>query len=353
VNRKVGLFIGSLIVAIACSAQSTKGSAAKKFDQSSVVSLASLLPAGSPLANQDLTFDSSFAKLALAYEVRPDSILVNQIVASPAAEHILRHARNFDYDVPKDSLQNLVTFLLRPASNQPERIQTCKQSLDYFTGPMLADSAWVGDVLHYLPAEFRFHGSLFLTFGYDIGVAFGPTASLNCTHPHFRNHPRELLYYAIHELQHTGFMHYQPPPRLSDLTTCADLLRLVEYSTQLEGMAVWAAYDRRKQEHALQDDPDYVALLDDARMARDEALYFKDYQYLKTRGDEPADAAAWAAITRMSSGERLWYRVGARMARRIEEMLGTSALVALIEKGPAAFLRAYQSIKEKPLRPDR
>ncbi len=139
-------------------------------------------------------------------------------------------------------------------------------------------------------------------------------------------------------------MQYQPPPRLSDLKTCADLLRLVEYSTQLEGMAVWAAYDRRKQEHALQDDGDYVALIDEARMRKDELLYFKDYQYLKMRGHEPADADAWAVIGRMSSGERLWYRVGARMAQRIEEKFGRSALVALIEKGPAGFLPAYQSI---------
>ncbi len=331
-----------------CWAQDTKAlSANPVVDRPSVSSLASLLPADSPLAKQDLTFDSSFAKLALQYEAKPNPALLAQMAASPAIAHILRHAQNFDYDVPKDSPQELVTHLLKPASNQAERVETCKQSLAYFTGPMLADPAWVNDTLRYLPADFRFHGTLFLSFGYDIGVAIGSTASLNCTHPHFQNHPRELLYYAIHELHHTGFMQYQPPPRLSDLKTCADLLRLVEYSTQLEGMAVWAAYERRKQEHALQDDADYVALIDDARMKKDEALYFKDYQYLKTRGEEPADAAAWAAIDRMSSGERLWYRVGARMAQRIEEESGRAALVALVEKGPAEFLRAYRSNEQK------
>lgn len=328
-----------------CSAQGTQRSAGKLPDDQSAVSLASLLSAGSPLAKQDLTFDSSFARLALQYEAQPDPALVERIATSPAVAHILRHARNFDYDVPKDSPQKLVTYLLKPAANQAERIETCKQSLAYFTGPMLADPSWVGDALRYLPADFRFHGTLFLTFGYDIGVAIGPTASLNCTHPHFQNHPRELLYYAIHELQHTGFMQYQPPPRLADLKTCADLLRQVEYSTQLEGMAVWAAYDRRTREHALQDDADYVALIDDARMRKDEALYFKDYEYLKARGQEPADDAAWAVIERMSSGERLWYRVGARMAQRIEDKLGRSGLVALLAKGPAEFLRTYRSIE--------
>ncbi len=342
-GRQVPAFIASLIMAVAGSAQTRKPSA--KPAAPSSVSLASLLPAGSPLANQDLTFDSSFAKLALQYEAKPNPSLLEQMTSSPAIAHILRHATNFDYDVPKNSPQELVTYLLKPASDQAERIATCKQSLDYFTGPMLTNPGWVGDVLRYLPTNFRFHGTLFLTFGYDIGVAIGPSASLNCTHHHFQNHSRELLYYAIHELHHTGFMQYQPPPRLADLKSCADLLRLVEYSTQLEGMAVWAADARRKQEHALQDDADYVALIDEARMSHDETLYFKDYQYLKARGEEPADTAAWAVIQRMSSGERLWYRVGARMAERIEANFGRTVLVALIEKGPAAFLQTYQSLQ--------
>jgi hypothetical protein len=339
---------GIPFVARACSAQGTKGGSMKQSADRDVSSLASLVLADSPLAEQELTFDGSFAKLALQYETKPDLALLTQIAASPAVAHIIRHAQNFDYDVPKDSPEKLVAYLLKPANNQAERIETCRQSLAYFTGPMLADPGWVNDTLRYLPADFRFHGTLFLTFGYDIGVAIGPTASLNCTHPHFQGHPRELLYYSIHELHHTAFMQYHPPPRLADLKTCADLLQLVQYSTQLEGMAVWAAYGRRQQEHALQDDADYVALIDGARMTNDEALYFKDYEYLKSRGEATADPAAWAVIERMSSGERLWYRVGARMAQRIEKKSGRAALLVLIEKGPAEFLRAYRAIEQTP-----
>ena len=233
---------------------------------------------------------------------------------SPAAAHLLEHARNFDYDVPKDSAQDLVSHLM--SKGNPERIANWRSALSYFTGPMLADPHWVNDTLRYLPDGFHFDGSLFLIFGYDIGVAYGHNASLNCAHPHFAAHPDELKYYAIHELHHVGFMSYQPAPRLVDIKTCRDLLRLVEYSTQLEGMAVYAAYEPRKQGHALTDDEDYAALQDDARMQRDEKLYFDDLHYLEKRGDEPADDAAWAVVTRMSSGERLWYRVGARMRRR-------------------------------------
>jgi hypothetical protein len=307
------------------------------------VALSSLVPSADPLAAQDLSFDASFARQAEEYLRSKDGRLFDSLTASPALAHILAHARNFDYDVPKDSPKALVDYLLGPPEQQQQRMSRCEESTAYFSGPMLSDPHWVGDALRYLPADFRFHGSLFLTFGYDIGVAFGGNASLNCTHAHF-SHPRELLYYAIHELHHAGFMAYQRPPKLADIRSCADLLRLVEYSTQLEGMAVLAAFRHRRQDGALGDDPDYVALQNQPRMQVLLRAYFHDYDYLKGRGREPADEAAWAVVHRMSSGDRLWYRVGAYMAHRIEARQGRDALVALVQQGPARFVAAYQSL---------
>jgi putative zinc-dependent peptidase DUF5700 len=308
------------------------------------VALRDLVAASDRLAAHRLSFDASFARQAVDYLRWPTPGLFDRMAKSPAVAHILRHARNFDYDVPKDSPEELVRALLHPRDTQAERSAACVGSLAYFSGPMLADPHWVADVLSYLPEDFWFHGTLFLTFGYDIGVAFGPTASLNCAHPHFKDHPRELLYYAIHELHHTGFMAYQKPPKLADMKSCADLLELVEYSTQMEGMAVLAAYRRRRDDHTLADDSDYVALDDQKRMTVDIASYLRDYRYLKSRGAQPADADARAVIERMSGGERLWYRVGALMARSIEESKGRAVLVGLVRKGPAQFLATYESL---------
>jgi len=315
------------------------------------IALHDLVKPGDRLAAQDLHFDASFAQLALEYLRSGDSSVLAGLGKSDAAAHLLRHARNFDNDVPKDSPEALVANLLTPPDKHLEEMETCEQSLAFFSGPMLDDPHWVEDTLRYLPDDFRFHGSLFLTFGYDIGVAIAPTASLNCAAAHFKAHPRELMYYAIHELHHVGVMTYQPPPKLAELKTCADVLRLVQYSTQLEGMAVFAAYERRRQEHALADDGDYVALEDEPRMQRDEKLYFDDFHYLEARGAQPADADAWAVIHRMSSGERLWYRVGARMAQRIQKVSGRAALVELVKQGPASFLEAYRAVNHGASKP--
>lgn len=312
--------------------------------KSARVTLRDLVPPSDQLAGHDLSFDATFALQAIEYLRTNDPKLAARMAESPAITHILHHARNFDYDVPKESRTALVSSLLGPQNQKAERSTICQGSLAYFSGSMLADPHWVNDAVRYLPADFRFHGTLFLTFGYDIGVAFAPNASLNCTHPHFANHQGELLYYAIHELHHAGFMSYQKPPKLADVKSCADLLKLVEYSTQMEGMAVLAAYQRRRDDHALADDPDYVVLEDAKRMQADLASYFKDYDYLKGRGAQPADADAWAVIDRMSSRERLWYRVGAYMAQRIEASKGRAALVALVKRGPTQFMATYESL---------
>jgi hypothetical protein len=337
------LGIAALIVA-ACLLAGAQEQGGAQEKQS--VSLRDLVSRDDPLAAQDLHFDKSFAQLSIAYLQSLDWRILDQLANSPAAAHMLNHARNFDYDVPQDSPTALVSHLVTPPSKHLDKIAACQRSIAFFSGAMLNDAHWVEDSLRYLPGDFRFRGTLFLTFGYDIGVAFGPNASLNCAHPHFQEHLRELRYYAIHELHHAGFMTYHAPPKVSELKTCDDLLRLVEYSTQLEGMAVLAAYQRRREEHALADDGDYVALQDEQRMQRDTASYFEDVHYLRNCANQVADANAWAVIDRMSAGDRLWYRVGARMAQRIEQSAGRAKLIDLVKQGPASFAAAYQSVED-------
>ncbi len=80
-------------------------------------------------------------------------------------------------------------------------------------------------------------------------------------------------------------------------------------------------------------------------MEQDEAHYFQEYDALERRGAAIADADALAVIERMSGGERLWYRVGARMAARIERTLGRSALITLITSRPAQLVSTYRQIR--------
>ena len=310
-----------------------------------LVTLHDLVSPADPLARHDLAFDPRFARMAVEYVRNNDRSMLDRLAKQPAAVHLLNHARQFDYDVPKDSTMSLVRHLLAPSPELRGQADQVEQSLAFFTGPMLADPQWVNDVLAYLPSSFRFRGSLFLTFGYDSGVALAPNASLNGANWRFHGKPRELLYYAIHELHHVGVNTYQPPPRIADLRTCADVLRLVDYSTELEGMAVHVARLRRAAEGALDADADYVALASSDTMRALEQKYDEQYEYLRKRGAEPADKAAMAVIEQMSSGDRLWYRVGALMSARIEERLGRAALVKIAGGDHPTLVETYRGLR--------
>ncbi len=326
--------------AILCSSVASGRSGARAWP----VAVRSLVGPADRLAAQDLSFDARFAERALAILASGGRDGVEALAAGPAAIHLLNHARQFNYDVPHDSAAALVRSLLEGETADGTRAATCRRSLDYFSGPMLDDPRWAGDALGYLPEGFRFRGSLFLTFGYDIGVALAPNASLNGAHRHFDGHPRELVYYAIHELHHVGFQSLRPPPRVDAMRTAADVRRFVEFATQMEGMAVLAAWERRRAEGALGDDPDYVALGDEAAMRAEEREYFRLFDGLAAEGDVKSPEDAMERIMRFSSGGRLWYRVGARMAAAVEKAHGRAALVSLVGNDPADFLAASRRL---------
>ena len=292
--------------------------------------LRELVPLQDPLRGHDLTFDSRFARGIMQYLATPDDAAPERLARLPAVRHLLDHAERFDQPVLRSTGSDLVRHLLARSAGDREAIA---RSLEFFEGTLLEDPRWIGDVLRYLPPDFRFRGSLYLVAGYDIGVALAPHASLNAGHAHFRADPRELLYYAIHELHHVGFMTYSPPPRGADLKTCTDVLALVDYATALEGSAVLAAFEPRRRDNALDGDEDYAALRDEERMRELERRYASDRDYLRRRATAPVDRNALAVIDRMSGGDRLWYRVGARRAMRIEAAEGRPALVEWITRG--------------------
>lgn len=202
----------------------------------------------------------------------------------------------------------------------------------------------LADAEAYLPPEARPREPVYVTWGYDIGVATPGSASLNAAHSHFAEAPDEFWFYCTHEGHHDGLMTLYPFPQLSSLATVGELAKLVRYATFLEGLAVHAARTPRARYDALQDDPDYVALLDDERMAEYERHYWAALAALEARANEPITDADWESLDIFSDTERLWYRVGALMAARIEEAWGREALIEVIGGGPDAFFEAYQTL---------
>ena len=124
------------------------------------------------------------------------------------------------------------------------------------------------------------------------------------------------------------------------------MAKLIAYFTHLEGMAVYAAYDERLKGNALNNDPDYMALQDIALMKKYTKRYFEIYNHFLAHSNDTLTEKDWSMLGELSSGDRLWYRVGAQMAANIDKKSGRNKLTGLIAEPSENFIRNYLQLNE-------
>lgn len=295
----------------------------------------------------NLVYDFTFANLAIAFLETNDSEYLHKISELDAAEHILNHAKRFQYDVPQNSAIELASHLLSPIDAQKKKLPRFKRNL-HFAKENIAEIDFAQRIaLQCLPEEFHFESSLFFTFGYDLGVVYGKNCSLNLANPYFLENMNEMKYYAIHELHHAGFLMLKNStmPSLA-ITTYREMADLIAYFTHLEGMGTFAPLAIREKENAMDIDRDYIALQDSKRMEDLETEYFDIYFYFKNNPGGLLTEEDWRKVAILSDGKRLWYTVGANMAKTIDQKLGREKLVSLIAGPSENFITTYLSIKE-------
>ncbi|WP_321515130.1 DUF5700 domain-containing putative Zn-dependent protease [Marinifilum fragile] len=295
-----------------------------------------------------LKYDFSFAKLAIQYLETGDTCILSKISRLEAVDHIMNHAKKFNYNVPKSSNRKLVEYLLHPLEKEKLNLDRFKRNLKIAKEQVLQDDFIHEQCKEFLPAEFQFTGSLFFTYGYDLGVVYGKNASINLAHSHYLNQPGEIRYYMLHELHHAGFFECsnKPMPHL-DLKKYSDAVDLITLATQLEGVATYVPLKVRLKENAMNSDADYVCLNDSLVMQNLEKEYFQIYYHFFNQPGKDFKDSDWKLIACLSNGKRLWYRVGALMAKTIDEKLGRKELVNLINEDPKAFINCYLSLKNQ------
>lgn len=266
--------------------------------------------------------DASFASLALQLQARPG--VKNELRSHPALAALARH-RQMSSGKPVDA-DELLDEILGHIDN-PKGAQ---RVLAYWGGREAELGEKSNAAANYLPDGQRFAGTLFFVVGYDIGVAAPPDIAINVGHEHFTPAPAEVSYYATHEVHHVGFMSLRGPPPLKNLDRAASLRRLVAYMSQLEGLAVHAAFPVRARDGALGADDDYAVYLDEGEAERVIEAYAVHRAAIASSGAvEPS--VIEDVLNAMSSGHRLAYRFGALVAKEIEEHQGREMLVRSIQ----------------------
>lgn len=286
--------------------------------------------------------DSTFAILALDYLETDDRKLLQIIAETDAAHHLAAHSRRVSLSGDVKDTFELVEHILTSPSVAEINHEEVRARLSSIESDKISQLRCWTEAAALLPDGALSGTVLYLTVGYDIGVAVAGQASINLVHPHFLdNSPEEVWFYIVHEIHHAGFQKYNPLPALLDTRSISDLAYLIKYLTHMEGLAVHAARRWRTVRGALEWDSDYEALLDTERMDTYEREFFSSYNSLMGEGERPIEKEDWEILGRMSTGNRLWYRVGASMADRIEKALGLEVLIATVEEGPEAFFERY------------
>ena len=282
--------------------------------------------------------DASFAELAFGHLRGPGPATRRRLVEHPALAALLRHRR-----MTGGGLATLEGLLERVLGRVD--VEGGERVLGYWSGRE-SELAGAGlRALRYLPAGTRLRGRLFLVVGYDIGVVAPPDTAINIAHPHFVGLPREVAHYATHECHHLGFLARRVMPSLERLEDPGRFKEVVRFMTQMEGMAVHAAYLPRKLASELEADQDYAVYLR-PRVAGEVVGRFAEIWRSLDDGRTLDRERVGTILQAMSSGERLWYHFGALVCREIERARGRERLLDCIDE-PETFWGTACEVMER------
>ncbi|MEE8355408.1 MAG: DUF5700 domain-containing putative Zn-dependent protease [Candidatus Bathyarchaeia archaeon] len=293
----------------------------------------------------EVEIDATFVEYALDYLWSRSEAGLATIFDHEAAKGVHSHAERFDNT--DDTLEGFWRkTLAHESKHKADHLKRIRSNLEFIKSNELSFQRAFNEVAAYLPADMRLRAKLYLIIGYDIGIVSGGNAYLNVGHPHFGDDRRELLYFSMHEVHHVGYTKHHPIHSLEGLRTSSDLIRAIEYSTHLEGLAVYSSYERRMIEEGV-GHVDYWILNDPRERERVTGEFFGVLEGLEEGPDRPLEEADFEVLEQMSGGNRLWYVAGAHMAQEIDRGLGREALIQTVVDGPDSFFEAYARALEK------
>ena len=286
--------------------------------------------------SSELTVDCEFAVLTLQWAATKDPAIRTRLEAHPALASLVQHQKISGNAAA--SASTLLDGILGKAVD----VDAVSSVLDWARDHEDEVSRHALMALEYLPASVHLFGRIYLVTGYDIGIASPPDVAINVAHDHFLDAPQEIEHYATHEAHHLGFLALRRPPALAGLDDPHRLLEVVHFFTQMEGMAVHAAYPERRLARALETDSDYRIYTDQVH-ARSICSRYLEVLSPALAGEPLRDQDVGTILGAMSSSERLWYRVGALVSEQIEREQGRGALIASIQ-APEMFRAATETL---------
>ena len=266
---------------------------------------------------------------------------INHIIDHESARGVHDHALKYQ-NTDKNIHDYWEETLSKESKKGEHHLNEILKCVDYIKSNLTDFSQAFKELEAYIPNNLKLKCKLYFVLGYDIGIVSNGNAFLNLGNALFHEKKRELLYFAMHELHHVAYTHYNPIYSLEELKTTQDLIRVIKYSTHLEGLAVYASIEKRQREEGFTH-KDYFVLNDYQERLKICTEYFGILNQLEDQAIRPLISEDFEILERMSSGKRLWYVTGAHMAQKIDQKVGREALNMTIHYGSEAFFNAYFS----------
>ena len=289
-----------------------------------------------------IKLDNSFVDICLTLIENEMKDNFDDLIVHPAAMKVHAHAVRFgNTDEPIEVFwRNIADEFFNQENGN--RINSALEFLEENKG-LFASS--INEVAEYLPKDLQLECKLYTMVGYDVGIVSEGSALLNIAHSYFEENPCELIFIAMHELHHVGYVHYNPIFSFAELERLSDLKDAVRYSTHLEGLAVYAPLRKRVETGCIVHE-DYSALMDEEIVEQRMMQYFDLVTELERKSDRTITDDDFGIFDPMSAkGKRLWYVTGAYMAKMIDERLGRKVLIDTVRQGPNSFFNLYNSVR--------
>ena len=277
-------------------------------------------------------FNFFHVKQGLKFLQNPDQLILKKLADCQATDHLFSHHTNLT-GIKINNRSEFTNAFLRMIDSETE--ETIQKNLTYIEKYILSENQIWPIMSNYLPTDYKFTGKIFVTCGLDSSTSFKNNISINPGHKKFENKPTEIKIALLRELFHCAFYKYHKFPDERNVKTGTEILDLIKFHTQSEGMAQFLVSRL----------PDYPI----NRFIEFEDNYlnrlFSIFDSLEKYGNRIIDD--WSAFHVMSSIVEIWQKAGAIMAMRIFERKGNKTMANLVKADPEAFISEFISASNK------
>jgi hypothetical protein len=288
-----------------------------------------------------------FSGLELFLEFWAGQATARQVLDHPAYQAVCEHARRYADGLSVEDLEAAVQGRPSPfygLEGLPERLPQVRALAATLREQA---TAWLGDMRAALAATFSAEDlgiTVYPIIGYDMGVGLAGVACLNLNCPRYLADPEEFLFYAIHECTHVLYERHHAIRQLAQVTSPAEWRAYFNLWLQNEGYAVYAPLGLRQARGRL-DEQDYRLLGDPRQLEQHRRALLVTLDRLDQ--DQPLSRDEY--LEACFGDQRLTYRMGCELIRRIERDCGPLAVRSAFYLDGDRFVNQYRRLLANPV----